>query len=246
MNVKASVPIRSRLLMMVTALAMMAFGATASANVVRINFSGLPGSGYADLTLEAATAGDTVDADHVPLAITGASGRFNGMAITGVRRLTNDLRPDSDTMPASYGLLSIPGYGDHDGITYDNLFYATGSPMVCPPDEYPFHGGMFDVLGVMLALDNGSFVDVWSFGVVDPTTGDLPPFVSGLTYGLKFIQPTADGGYAVLPGGPPPFPLATVTVAEPASLWLFGAMALGFFAWRRSAETRKRTTASFA
>lgn len=219
---------------------------TANADVVRINFSGLPGSGYADLTLGAATAGDTVDADHVPLAITGASGRFNGVAITGVRGLTNDLRPDSDTMPASYGFLSIPGHGDHNGITYDNLFYATGSPMVCPPEDYPFYGGMFDVLGVMLALDDDSFVNVWSFGVVDPTVGFLPPFVSGLTYGLKLIQPDADGGHVVSPGGPPPFPLATVTVAEPASLWLFGAMALGLFAWRRSTEARKRTTASFA
>lgn len=97
---------------------------------------------------------------------------------------------------------------------------------------------MFDLIGVMFTLEDGTFVDLFSCGKTS----------EGLLYGMKLIRPLPGGGYRVLPPRPPDGPMrcATVTVAEPASLGLIGAMAFGFFAWRRSTEARKRTVASFA
>lgn len=254
MNAKASVPVRTRLLAAAAALAIFAFGPSATADTVRINFSGSVGSGYADLTLGPAAAGDTVDASKPPMAITAASGRFNGTTITGVLGLHPTPPPAGETLiPASYSLFAIAGYGDHGGVTYDNLFYRSGSPQICwivdgeHPDGYfafPFSGGMFDLLGVMFTLQDGSVLDLWSFGIADPTVIDpetgnpyLPPFVSGLTYGLKLIvpDPTAEGGYDVRPG----LPFATASIPEPGLVWLFGAAIVGAFAWRRSREARK-------
>ncbi|TAN04782.1 MAG: PEP-CTERM sorting domain-containing protein [Rhodanobacteraceae bacterium] len=219
------------------ALVACAFTANAGASVVRIHFSGAPGSGYADLTLGAPHAGDEVNPDHSPMAITGASGMFNGVAITGVRGL-DPTTAAGEVLPYSYSLFPIPGYGDHDGVSYDNLFYPTGSPLICYVNGdlvWPFSGGFLDLMGVMFALDNGDFVDLWSFGVVDPAAEELPPFVSGLTYGLKVIQPNGAGGYEVL--GAPPF--ATASIPEPDFFWLFGAGVLGLFAWRRSVEKKR-------
>lgn len=239
MNVRMRGSIKTRLLAGCALLAMVAFGSNANADVVRIHFSGAAGSGYADLTVGPAGAGDEVDPSHPPMAITGATGTFNGAAITGVQALNHATPPPGEVLPDSYSLFSIPGYGDHDGVSYNNLFYLGGSPLICLVDGtpvYPFSGGFLDLMGVMFALDNGNFVDLWSFGVVDPAAGVFPPFVSGLTYGIKVIQPTADG-YEVLPFAP----FATASVPEPNFFWLFGAAVLGLFAWRRSRDLRKRT-----
>ncbi|MGH8182871.1 MAG: PEP-CTERM sorting domain-containing protein [Rhodanobacteraceae bacterium] len=65
--------------------------------------------------------------------------------------------------------------------------------------------------------------------------------MSGLTYGLKLIQPYADDGFDVLPGFPPG-PFATATVPEPGFFWIFCAAVLGLFTWRRSVELRKRAS----
>lgn len=231
-------------------MAMLAFGSSANANTVRIHFSGEVGSGYADLTLGPAGAGDTIDPDHVPMAITGATGQLNGVKITGVLGVNPTEPPEGESLiPKSYTLFGIEGVGDHNGVTYDNLFYPTGSPAICwivdaeHPDGYfafPFYGGMFDLLGVMFTLDDGGLLDLWSFGVVDPDVpGYLPPFVSGLTYGMKLIQPTEGDGWQVLDR--PPFGTASVvSVPEPDVLWLFVAGLLGVFVWRRSTEARKR------
>lgn len=241
MNAKSRIPIAIRLMTACAVLALVAFGSSASASVVRIHFSGAPGSGYADLTLGAADSSDLIDASHAPLAITNATGTFGGATITGVLAPNPIPPPPGETLiPGSYSLFSIPGYGDHDGVTYDNLFYPNGSPQICYIDGlgfvFPFSGGMFDLLGVMFTLDNGNFLDLWSFGVVDPNAGIFPPFLSGLTYGMKVIQPNAAGGYDVLAF--PPF--ASVSVPEPDFLWLFGVAAFALLAWRRAVEARKR------
>src|SRR5579875_565763 len=167
--------------------------------------------------------------------ITDASGIFNGAAITGVQALNHAPPPPGEVLPDSYSLFSIPGYGDHNGVSYDNLFYPGGSPLICFVDGtlvYPFSGGFLDLMGVMFMLDNGDFVDLWSFGVTAP--GFFGPFwPGGLAYGMKVIQPT-ENGYEVLPYAP----FATATVPEPGLFWPFAIAVLGLFAWRRSAETR--------
>lgn len=224
-----------------TMLAMFAFGSSASASVVRIHFSGAVGSGTADLTLGGTDPHDVIDANKPPLTITGASGVFNGTTITGIQPVNHATPPPDERLPASYSLFSIPGYGDHDGVSYDNLFYPDGSPLTClinGAPAYPFAGGFVDLMGVMFTLDNGNFVDLWSFG--DTTPGFFgPTWPGGLSYGISVIQPTADGtGYEVVVA--PPF--ASASVPEPNFLWLFGAGVLGLFAWRRWAEVRKRTS----
>jgi hypothetical protein len=226
---------RSRLLA-AAMLAMFAFGTSASASVVRIHFSGAVGSGYADLTLGGTDPLDVVDPAKQPLTITGASGVFGGVTITGIRDLHPTTAP-GEVLPHSYSLFSIPGYGDHDGVSYDNLFYPDGSPLICLVDGtlvYPFSGGFLDLMGVMFTLDNGNFVDLWSFG--DTAPGFFgPSWPGGLTYGMSLIQPKLDGGYEVLDA--PPF--ASASVPEPNFLWLFGGAMVGLFAWRRRVEVRR-------
>lgn len=239
MSTKTEVPIKTRLLMAAAMLAMFALAPCAQADVVRIHFSNpVLGSGYADLTTGPARPDDTVNPNNVPLAITGASGTFNGTAITGVRDIDHTTAP-GEVLPYSYSLFSIPGYGDHDGVSYDNLFYAGGSPLICYLDGslvYPFSGGFLDLMGVMFTLGNGTFLDLWSFGNTAPDFFG-PGWPGGLTYGMKLIVPGTDGSWMV--AGAPPF--ATASVPEPGFLWLFGALVLGLFAWRRSSEARRKT-----
>lgn len=239
MNATTGISISHRLLTAGAMLVMFALAPYARADVVRIHFSGAVGSGYADLTTGPARADDVVNPDNVPLAITGASGTFNGTAITGVRDIDHTTAP-GEVLPWSYSLFAIPGVGDHDGVSYDNLFYPTGSPLICFVDGslvYPFSGGYLDLMGVMFALDNGDFLDLWSFGNTAPGFFG-PGWPGGLTYGMKLIQSDGNGGYFVDPNA---IPFATLSVPEPNFLWLFGAAVLGLFAWRRSSEARRKT-----
>lgn len=236
MHAKTGASIKTWLLTAGAMLAMLALAPHANATVVRIHFSGAIGSGHADLTLGPARADDVIDPSHLPLAITDANGIFGGVAITGVRSIDHTTAP-GEILPYSYSLFSIPGYGDHDGVSYDNLFYAEGSPLICLVDGtpvYPFSGGFLDLMGVMFKLDNGNFLDLWSFG--DTAPGFFgPSWPGGLTYGMKLIQPNAEGGYDVLAA--PPF--AQASVPEPNLLWLFGAAVLGLLVRRRAVEARK-------
>jgi hypothetical protein len=216
-------------------LALFAFGPYAAANPVRINFSAAGGSGYADLMLGGTNPADVVDASHPPLTITDASGMFNGVTITGIQPLNHATPPPGEVLPAAYSLFSIPGYGDHDGVSYDNLFYVDGSPLICLVDGtpvYPFSGGFLDLMGIMFTLDDGTFLDLWSFGVTPPGFFG-PDWTGGLAYGMKLVQPNGDG-FTVVDLGP-----SVAVVPEPGWLWLFGAGLVGLFAWRRSLEKKR-------
>ena len=243
-----------------TMLALSGLAPYAQAAPVRISFNGSLGSGYALLTVgpdntHAEPAGP-FDPSGAQI-VTGANGSFTNstlgnVTISGVLA-RNFARPfdmqaggswhSGDLpFPASFSQLAASGTSTQDNgvITYDDLFYADGSPQTCW--DYPFFGGFLDPYGVMFSLSSGGnqvgYLDLWSFGVVDPSQGVLPPFVSGLTYGMAVIQLMPDGSYAVLGG----LPFATAAVPEPNFLWLFGTAVLGLFAWRRSTETRKRVS----
>lgn len=224
-----------------------AFASSASAGTVRIEFSSLIGlgSGYATLTLGTAAADDSMfDPTKPPKAIINATGSFNGVAITGVQPLNNATPPPGEKLPESYSLFEIPGYGDHDGISYNNLYYPLGSPEICFINGvlvYPFSGGIFDLMGTLLTLADDTYVDLFSFGDMG----------KGIMYGLKLIKPLAGGGFEAIPLPPPdgPMPFATlsvVSVPEPAVPFLFGAAMLGVFAWRRSTELRRQPKQSIA
>ena len=243
-------------------LAMLALGSYADASPVRINFSGAVGSGYVDLTLapdpDASSnyhpAFSQVDADNnisPPLSpydpagaqhITGASGIFssggNQLAIIGVIPTTNGtaVAPPGETLPKSFSWLFSTS-GPH---SYDNLFYANGSPLVCPPigpTPYSFYGGFLDIFGAMFALDNGGVMGLWSDGLVPANAfGPGMPADAGVTYGMSLFTATAGGG---LSDGPSQFAGVTATVPEPDFLWLFGGGVLALLVWRRSAESRR-------
>mgnify|MGYP001103049813 CR=1 FL=1 len=248
MNGKGSA-MKSRFLTASALLAMFAFVPYAHSTAVRINFSGAAGSGYVDLTLtpdpDASTSyqptfnqNDANNNISPPLSpydpagaqhITAATGMFSDgashVAITGVIPTSPGVAPPGETLPKSFSWLVADGTPH----SYDNLFYADGSPLVCPPigpTPYTFHGGFLDIFGAMFALDNGGVVGLWSDGVM-PT---------GLTYGLSVFALTANGGYTVRSSQ---FAGVTASVPEPDFLWLFGAGVLGLFAWRRSAESRR-------
>ncbi|MEO9079353.1 MAG: PEP-CTERM sorting domain-containing protein [Rhodanobacter sp.] len=260
MNAISGVSVKVGLLTSGAMLAMLAFAPYAHASPVRINFSGAAGSGYVDLTLSADPDSSTNyqptfnqnDADnHVsrPLSIydpagaqhiTGASGNFwNGssnVSITGMIATSPGVAPPGEILPKSFSGLFADGLPQ----SYDNLFYANGSPLVCPPMgavPYTFHGGFLDIFGAMFAMDNGDVVGLWSDGVVPAGVFGT---AGGVTYGLSLFSPTIDGGYTVM-SSQFAGATATATVPEPDFLWLFGAGVLGFFAWRRSAEFRKAT-----
>ena len=239
----------------------------AQATTVQIVFNGgMMGNGHAALTvgpdtLPAIHPAGPFDPSGAQL-VTGASGTFmnstlGNVTITGVLARNFALPFDMETggtwwttppptgqtsnlpFPASFSQLVASGTSAQDNgvITYDDLFYAAGSPHTCW--DYPFFGGFLDPYGVMFSLSSGGnqvgYLDLWSFGVVPD--GFFGPGSGGLTYGMAVIQSTANGN-AVLPGAP----FATAAVPEPNFLWLFGAALLGLFAWRRSSETRKRVS----
>ncbi|MEO6799733.1 MAG: PEP-CTERM sorting domain-containing protein [Rhodanobacter sp.] len=250
------------------AMLMFAFGPTAHATPVRINFSGLAGGGYVDLTLGSDTDSSAMyqptysssdAASHIspPLSaydpagaqhITGASGTFSdaglglkNVAIKGLIATSPGMAPPGETLPKSFSWFTAGG----SSYSYDNLFYASGSPLACPPDPdepYVFYGGFLDIFGAMFALDNGDVLALWSDGVTTPGAFG-PGWPGGLTYGMNVFQKTA-GGYTFDASTQGQFAGVKATVPEPGLLWLFGAGVLGLFARRRSAELRKASNAA--
>jgi hypothetical protein len=76
-------------------------------------------------------------------------------------------------------------------LTYDNLYYPGGSPQTA--SDYPLHGGVLDIYGLMFDIGNGRVVDLWSngtpsgsgagpiYGAAVATHGIALDHVSGLT-----------------------------------------------------------------
>ena len=244
-------------------LAMFAFAPYTHASPVRINFSGAVGSGYVDLTLAPDPDAsplyqpnfDQNDADNgisPPLSpydpegaqyIIDASGIFSdgttNFAIVGMIPTSPGVAPAGETLPKSFSWL----FADGTPHSFDNLFYANGSPLVCPPigpDPYVFYGGVLDIFGAMFQLDNGGVVGMWSDGDVPPGAFG-PGTPGGVTYGLSVFAPVAGGGYTL---SADQFAGVTATVPEPDFLWLFGAGALGLFAWRRCSQRRRASRAA--
>lgn len=248
MNAKKRLFTRTGILATGVMLVMFGVMPFAQATTVHIGFTGSMGTGHASLTvgpdsLAGATPGDPSNA----MLITNASGTFSNstfgnVSITGVlgRNFATPFDVADGTwttgdlpFPESFSQLAASGTSAQDNgvITYDDLFYADGSPQTCW--DYPFFGGFLDPYGVMFSLNNGGYLDLWSFGVVPQDF--FGPGSGGLTYGMAVLQLQADGSYAVMPG--PPF--ANASVPEPNFLWLFGAAVLGLFAWRRSVEKKR-------
>jgi hypothetical protein len=190
-------------------------------------------------------------------AITDADGTFTNaglglfnVAITGVLPLnTTWVNPGMSPLPGTTTPLyqedlpvsrSMLFTNDVNNPTasYDNLYYAGGSPLVCLVDvngtlvpTYPFSGGFLDIYGAMFTLGNGDLLGLWSVG---SPGGYVPP--GAPDYGFSVLTPVAGGQYQILDYA---FAGTVASVPEPGSLWMLGAGMLGLLAWRRSAEKKR-------
>ncbi len=248
MNAKNACFIKGGILTAVT-LAMLALAPHAVATTVHIGFNGAGGGGHLSLTVGTDTLAGVIPGDPANAQlVTNASGTFSdtnlglsNVSITGVMApnpatpddvANGNWQPGDVPFPKSFSKLAVSNPPPKDtAITFDDLFYPGGSPQTCW--DYPFFGGFLDGYGVMLALGNGDYVDLWSDGVT--AAGAFgPSWPGGLTYGFAVMTPS-DTQFKVSD-----FQFAGINAAvpEPDLVWLFGAGLLGLFAWRRNAEKR--------
>lgn len=222
-------------------LTMLASGPSAGASLVDVSFTGATASGHVTLTVDVDPFAGQPDGDPAgAAAITAASGTFSDSAlgisnasITGLLALNFAPAPPGEKLLKSYSFHAYDVNVDPTvGFSYDHLFYAAGSPLVCLDDHgnplYPFSGGFLDIFGVMFTLESGDLVGLWS-------NGDMPGM--GLNYGYNVIHPTTNG-YELL--GSQFNGVMAVAVPEPASLSLMSIGLLGVFAWRRTAKAMPR------
>lgn len=127
--------------------------------------------------------------------VTGISGTFTdsnigilNSTITGIVP-SNPANPEHDNLlaPHSFGFFVIangapnPG-GVAPGFSYDNLVYPGGSPQAA--SDYPFHGGYFDIYGLVFDTDSGKSVNLWSNG----DFGGGPVYGVGVTDGVSVLD----------------------------------------------------------
>ena len=135
--------------------------------------------------------------------ITGISGTFAdatiglNTTITGIVP-SNPANPEPKNLlaPASFGFFTVangvPGpEAVAPGFSYDNLFYPGGSPQAA--SDYEYHGGYFDIYGLVFHTASGKSVNLWSNG----DFGGGPTYGVGITDGTDVLD--YKGGLAVVP-----------------------------------------------
>jgi len=158
--------------------------------------------------------------DNYPeaLKIIKISGTFsdtnNGLNI--INAIVGPLQPVKQDAP-ELGNLAAPkdfsrfavatGLGPQNNgfLTYDNLFWPNGSPPTA--SDYPLHGGILDIYGMMFEIGGGRVVDIWSngdpagtgvgpiYGAAVATSATALDYVGGVTLAPE------PGTFAVLGGG---------------------------------------------
>ncbi len=176
----------------------------ALASTVPITFSAPGISGSLLLTYGSATDAKYASA----FEITGVSGSFtdtnNGLGIVdaAVAALVaiNYATPESTNLLAPHDFSKftvasgLPLF-NHGTLTYDNLFWPTGS--VQTASDYPFSGGFLDIYGLMFQLPDGAVADLWSNGVVPgKTAADYGVAVADSQKSLDYV---AGGVAAAVP-----------------------------------------------
>lgn len=137
--------------------------------------------------------------------VTGAAGSISdsniglSSTITGIV-LSQPANPTADNLlaPHSFGFFPIGGGiptpgGLAPGFSYDNLFYPAGSPQVA--SDYPFHGGILDIYGMVFTLADGNAVNLWSNG----NFGAGPTYGAGVTDGQSVLDYVGAVSLAAVP-----------------------------------------------
>ena len=175
------------------------FGAGAS--TVQFGFTGPGVSGTVQITYGTAT--DAIYSQA--FEITGISGVFsdsnNGLDLVNVP--IQSLVPISPATPEPGNTLAPADFSrfavasglspDNNGfLTYDNLYYPGGSPQTA--SDYPPHGGILDIYGLMFNIAGGDVVDLWSNG----NLGSGPDYGVAVATSAKALD-YVGGGVTVTP-----------------------------------------------
>jgi hypothetical protein len=105
-----------------------------------------------------------------------ANGIFNA-AITGLVPISPADERDTTFDPAVPTSLSFFDYAPGEYLSYNNLFFPSGSPIDC---DFPYTGTMVDVFGALFTVSGGYTVGLWGDGDMDgPGT---------TTYGVAVVQ----------------------------------------------------------
>ena len=160
--------------------------------------------------------------------ITGITGTFSdanigifNASITGLVPISPADERDPGFDPLVPASLSFIDYANEategGGISYDNLFYSDGAPIVC---AFPFTGTFVDPFGMAFTIAGGDKVDLWGDGNFGPG--------GSLTYGVAVTDGVDKLDYQ--------FAGINAAIPEP-STWamlLVGFASLGFAGYRRS------------
>lgn len=180
-------------------------------------------------------AGDPVGANNV-LAISGLFSDSNvgisGATITGL--IPTDPNTANSPYATSLSRIAVAGTllpsDDKNSLTYDNVLYRGGAPDTCFDG---ITGGFVDVFGLLVTLNNGDLVNLWSNGG--------GPNVSPM-YGVAVAE------QIVIPDDAPTYTAIdylgsgiTMGVPEPASFWVLGSGLLGTLAFMRRYPRSRRS-----
>lgn len=192
----------------------------AKAGTFDLSFSGPGVSGTLVLTYGTGTDSKYPQA----LEVTGISGFVTDTNIGIVNAVITGIVPINHAAPEPTNTLAPNDFskypvalGTMDGsLSYDNLFYPGGSPQTAPVSDYPFHGGVFDIYGLMFSISNGDVVNLWSNGLLPGATAD--------DYGVAFATSATTLDYVAN---------GVVLTPEPSSIFLLGTGLLALLMLRR-------------
>ena len=163
----------SKVVLSATLLLAASLSRSANAAAVALNFAGSGVSANIQLTYGPATDAKYPQAFEV----TGITGVFsdtnNGLGI--VNAPVGPLEPIKHDTPEPTNLLAPSDFSrfavaaglpvENNGfLTYDNLYYPSGSPQTA--SDYPLHGGVLDIYGLMFDIGGGRVVNLWSNGTI--------------------------------------------------------------------------------
>jgi hypothetical protein len=188
---------RHKFLYSAAALLLASLTSQANASTYQLSFGGPGVSGALTLTYGAGTDSKYPQATE----ITAINGLFTDTNIGIVNATITGIVPINHAAPEATNLLAPNDFskfpvavGTMDGsLSYDNLIYFGGSPQTA--SDYPFHGGILDIYGLLFTINNGDVVNFWSNGITPGTT--LPDYGVAVATSATTLDYT--GGVAITP-----------------------------------------------